>query len=138
MPPRPSRRWSSYRPLKMTWLCCDMRSPGYEMGVCAPEPGDLTSSTRARVPVLLRPVGRSQSLPHHGGGDRCRHLSTSLLARAFLPLHDDRHGHAGHLAGRSGEADDPRVRLRRVGAELGRARLATDLELFEHLVEPAG
>ena len=38
-PPRPSLRWSSYRPLKMTWFCCDMRSPDYEMGVSGPELG---------------------------------------------------------------------------------------------------
>ncbi len=55
MPPRPSRRWSSYRPLKMTWFCCDMRSPDYEMGVCGPESGGVLVSRRRPSP---RPPGR--------------------------------------------------------------------------------
>ena len=69
-------------------------------------------STRVGVPRFL--VGRDsrlfQCLPHHRCGDRRCHSATSLLAHARLSLNDDRHGHAGRLAGGSREADDPRVR----------------------------
>src|SRR5690606_3925296 len=138
MPPRPSRLWSSYRPLKMTWFCCDMRSPDYDKERCCPEPGLTRSSLCLGAPVLSRLRGRRHRLLHDRGGDRCRHSATGLLARARLTLNDNGHGDVRGLTGRSGEADDPRVRARRLGAELRRARLAADHVVAEALVEAGG
>src|SRR5262245_53219148 len=110
MPPRPSRRCSSYRPLNMTWFCCDMRSPGYEMGVSAPESGAVAGSAAVTVPTILpflRLFRWRKGLCHHRGRDRGGYPTPGLLARARLALDDHGHGHVGHLALRAGETDDP-------------------------------
>src|SRR5688500_6600874 len=91
MPPRPRRRWSSYRPLKTV-------GPG----------SDMRPQTRWR----RRSASGTSSLEVRGEerlGDGGRDPAAGLLAGAGLPLDDHGDRDARLLALRAGEPDDPCV-----------------------------
>src|SRR6476659_2676517 len=91
-----------------------------------PGAGRGTEAGRS-VTAASRLGDRLQRLLQDGMTDRDSDAPTGGLADAGLALDDDRHRDL-RVAGRAAEADDPRVRLGGLDAELGGAGLAADLE----------